>query len=74
MAAGDGGSGSARIPRGARESCSSPSRLGPRLLIISFPDNTGSLERFALQAAPAAPGCLPRPGRVGLQCQAGEPP
>lgn len=74
MAAGNGGNGSARIPREARESCSSPSHLGPRLLLISFPDNTAGLERCALQAVPVAPGCLPRPGRVGLQCQAGEPP
>lgn len=72
MAAGDGGCGSARIPGGGRE-CSSPSRLGPRLLLISFPDSTAGLESSALQAMPAAPGCLSRPGRVGLQCQAGEP-
>lgn len=48
MAAGNDGNGSAQIPRGARESCSSPSHLEPRLLLISFPDNIAGLERSAL--------------------------
>lgn len=69
-AAGVGGGEECWSPGEPGSACSSPSRPGPRLLLISFPDTAGP-ESSALPATPAAPAACGLGGRSAAAREGG---